>query len=47
MNIAGEKVFLNFCKVNAIPPAKPITEDALQEIIANEDYNSDYRQVNL
>jgi len=42
-NIAGEKVFLNFCKVNAIPPAKPISEDALQEIIANENYDSDYR----
>ena len=45
-NIAGDKVFLNFCKVHAIPPAKPISENALQDIIANENYNSDYRQVN-
>ena len=45
-NIAGDKVFLNFCKVHAIPPAKPISENALQDIIAHENYNSDYRQVN-
>lgn len=42
-NINGEKVFINFCKVLSIPPAKPISEEALQDIIANEDYDSDYR----
>ena len=42
-NIAGDKVFINFCKVNAIPPAKPISENALQDIIASENYDSDYR----
>jgi len=41
-NIAGDKVFLNFCKIHAIPPAKPISENALQDIIANENYNIDY-----
>ena len=46
-NIAGDKVFINFCKVNAIPPAKPISENALQDIIANENYDSDYRYVQL
>lgn len=42
-NINGEKVFINFCKVLSIPPPKPISEEALQDIIANEDYESDYR----
>ena len=42
-NVNGGKVFINICKVHAIPPPKPITEEALQNIIANEDYESDYR----
>lgn len=42
-NIEGKKVFINVCKVQAIPPPRPISEEALQNIIANEDYTSDYR----
>lgn len=42
-NIEGEKVFINVCKVQSIPPAKPISEEALQNIIASEDYTSDFR----
>ena len=42
-NIAGKKFFINVCKINAIPPARPISEEALQDIIASEDYSSDYK----
>lgn len=42
-NLAGHKVFLNVCKIGQIPPAKPITEEQLQKLIAEEDYTSDYR----
>lgn len=42
-NMEGIKVFVNVCKIEAIPPAKPITEEALQSIIAAEDYNSDFQ----
>lgn len=42
-NIEGRKFFINVCKINAIPPARPISEENLQNIIANEDYSSDYK----
>ena len=42
-NLEGTKVFINVCKIEAIPPAKPITEEALQSIIVAEDYNSDFQ----
>jgi len=42
-NVKGEKVFINVCRVHAIPPPKPISEEALQDIITSEDYDSDYR----
>lgn len=44
-NLAGEKVFLNVCRIGEIPPAKPISEEQLQKLIAEEDYASDYRCV--
>ena len=40
---SGQKFFINVCKIQAIPPAKPISEDNLQSIIAEENYTSDYR----
>ena len=42
-NLAGGKVFVNVCKINEIPPARPITEDQLQKIIAEEDYATDFK----
>lgn len=42
-NFEGKKFFINVCKIQAIPPAKPISEENLQSIIASEDYTSDYR----
>ena len=42
-NLSGKKVFLNLCKIQEIPPPKSITENQLKEIIANEDYESDFR----
>lgn len=42
-NVEGIKVFINVCKVEAIPPARPISEEALQNIIISEDYNTDYK----
>ena len=42
-NVQSTKFFINVCKVEAIPPAKPITEEALQAIIASDDYNTDYK----
>ena len=42
-NLAGEKVFVNVCKINEIPPARPITEEQLQGIIAAEDYATDFK----
>ena len=42
-NLAGEKVFVNVCKINEIPPARPITEEQLKSIIAAEDYTTDFK----
>jgi len=42
-NIDGAKVFINVCKIQEIPPPPPLTEDKLKEIIANEDYSTDFR----
>lgn len=42
-NLAGGKIFVNFCKINEIPPARPVTEDQLQKIIAEEDYATDFK----
>lgn len=42
-NVQEQKFFINFCKINAIPPARPISEEALQAIIASEDYATDYK----
>ncbi len=42
-NIAGQKVFVNVCKINEIPPARPISEEQLRSVIAEEDYASDFR----
>jgi hypothetical protein len=42
-NIAGEKVFVNICKIQEIPPAPPLSEEKLQEIILSEDYTADYK----
>ena len=42
-NVQGTKVFINVCKIEAIPPAKPITEEALQAIILSDDYNANYK----
>ena len=42
-NVNGEKVFINLCKILEIPPAPPLPEEKLKEIIASEDYNADFR----
>lgn len=42
-NIEGDKVFINICKIMEIPPPPPLTEDKLKEIIATEDYSTDFR----
>ena len=42
-NVNGEKVFINLCKILEIPPAPPLSEEKLKEIIASEDYNADFR----
>jgi hypothetical protein len=42
-NVEDKKMFINVCKIQAIPPARPITEQALQSVIASEDYTADYR----
>lgn len=42
-NVKGAKVFINLCKIQEIPPAPPLTEDQLLEIISKEDYTSTYR----
>ena len=42
-NVEGQKVFVNVCKVESIPPAKPISEEALQAIIVSEDYETDFK----
>jgi len=42
-NVEGGKVFVNVCKIQEIPPPPPLTEDKLKEMIANEDYSSDFR----
>jgi len=44
-NISGAKVFINFCKLSEVPPPLPITEDRLKEIIAHDDYSTDFRHV--
>ncbi len=36
-------MFLNLCRVNEIPPAPPMSESRLRSVIADEDYDSDYR----
>ncbi len=41
-NVNDQKVFINVCKIQAIPPPKPITEERLQKIIQDEDYTSDF-----
>ena len=42
-NVAGEKVFVNLCKIDQIPPAPHITEEKLKSIIQSEDYDTDFR----
>lgn len=42
-NLAGDKVFVNVCKINEIPPARPISEEQLQNIVAEENYATDFR----
>lgn len=42
-NVKNEKVFINLCKIQEIPPAPPLSEDKLKDIIASEDYTSDFR----
>jgi len=42
-NIDGHKVFINVCKIQEIPPPPPLSEAKLKEIIANEDYSTDFR----
>jgi len=42
-NVNSEKVFINLCKILEIPPAPPLSEEKLKEIIASEDYNADFR----
>lgn len=42
-NVAGDKVFINLCKISQIPPPPHLSEDALKRIIAEEDYGSDFR----
>ncbi len=42
-NVKGEKVFINLCKILEIPPAPPLSEEKLKDIIATEDYSSDFR----
>ncbi len=36
-------MFLNLCRVNEIPPAPPMSESRLRSVIADDDYDSDYR----
>ena len=42
-NVSGEKVFVNICQIQEIPPAPPLTEERLQEIILSDDYTADYK----
>ena len=42
-NVKDEKVFINLCKIQEIPPAPPLSEDKLKDIIASEDYSADFR----
>lgn len=42
-NIQNEKVFINLCKIQEIPPAPPLSEEKLQEIIISEDYTAEYK----
>ena len=42
-NVKDEKVFINLCKIQEIPPAPPLSEEKLKDIIASEDYSSDFR----
>ena len=42
-NLDGVKVFINLCKILEIPPPPPLSEEKLQDIIANEDYGTDFR----
>ncbi len=42
-SLGGSKVFLNLCLVAEIPPAPPMSEQGLADIVEREDYASDYR----
>ncbi len=42
-NLGGKKVFVNLCKIQEIPPAPPMTEEKLQQIIADENYDTDFK----
>ena len=42
-NLKSAKVFINICKIQEIPPAPPLSEEKLKNVIAMEDYSSDFR----
>lgn len=42
-NLSDKKFFINLCKIMQIPPPPPMTEKQLKNLIANDDYDHDFR----